>query len=388
MADGLGQQPIDGVIAELRETDPQLLREADLPYQHGFLSTVAAGPGDRSLALIVVLISALGVAAAIPFARVPLLQVDAFIPAYEAALILIDAITAVMLFGQFRWSRSPALLVLAAGYLYDALLIIPHMLSFPGVFASAGLLGGGQTTAWLFNFWHGGFPLFVIGYALLNARQGRRDAPASDSVDAAMVGLTVLATAALAIGLTVLATYHDTALPTLMAGNGYRPRPYLCRRRATWALGLVAIVVLWRQHRHTVLDLWLMVMLCAWVFDIALSAVFNAARFDLGFYAGCGYGLLAASFVLGVLLTETAGLHSRLGAAKALLDDYAHGLEDSQVRSAELEAGKITERQKGGWRSCTSRRKMEALGQATRWPGARLQQPPRYHHRQSRSARR
>ena len=36
----------------------------------------------------------------------------------------------------------------------------------------------------------------------------------------------------------------------------------------------------------------------AWVFDIALAAVLNAGRFDLGFYAGRIYGLLAASFVL------------------------------------------------------------------------------------------
>ena len=46
------------------------------------------------------------------------------------------------------------------------------------------------------------------------------------------------------------------------------------------------------------LDVWLMVVMCAWLFDIALSAIVNAARFDLGFYAGRIYGLCAASFVL------------------------------------------------------------------------------------------
>ena len=44
----------------------------------------------------------------------------------------------------------------------------------------------------------------------------------------------------------------------------------------------------------TVLDLWLMVVICAWAFDVALSAVFNAGRFDLGFYVGRTYGLLAS----------------------------------------------------------------------------------------------
>jgi two-component system sensor kinase FixL len=55
-----------------------------------------------------------------------------------------------------------------------------------------------------------------------------------------------------------------------------------------------------------------MVVLCAWLCDIALSAVFNAGRFDLGFYAGRIYGLLAASFVLVVLLAETVTLYARL----------------------------------------------------------------------------
>ena len=63
---------------------------------------------------------------------------------------------------------------------------------------------------------------------------------------------------------------------------------------------------------HTMIDLWLMVVMCAWIFDIALSAVFNAGRFDLGFYAGRVYGLLAATFVLLVLLVGTARLYARL----------------------------------------------------------------------------
>ncbi|HSI56346.1 MAG TPA: response regulator, partial [Ideonella sp.] len=46
--------------------------------------------------------------------------------------------------------------------------------------------------------------------------------------------------------------------------------------------------------------------------DVALSAMLNAGRFDLGFYAGRAYGLLAASFVLMVLLLENGRLHARL----------------------------------------------------------------------------
>src|SRR6266568_4166148 len=66
---------------------------------------------------------------------------------------------------------------------------------------------------------------------------------------------------------------------------------------------------------HRGLDVWLILVMAAWLFDIALSGILNAGRFDLGFYAGRLYGLLAASFVLIVLLIETGALYGR--AAKA-----------------------------------------------------------------------
>ena len=55
-----------------------------------------------------------------------------------------------------------------------------------------------------------------------------------------------------------------------------------------------------------------MVVLCAWLFDIALSAMVNVARFDLGFYAGRLYGLSAASFVLAVLLIDNVALQAQM----------------------------------------------------------------------------
>ena len=84
----------------------------------------------------------------------------AFIPSYQSALATNDLITAVLLYAQFGLLRSRALLLLAAGYLFTALMAVVHMLTFPGLFAPTGLLGATpQSTAWLYMFWHGGFPL-------------------------------------------------------------------------------------------------------------------------------------------------------------------------------------------------------------------------------------
>ena len=91
--------------------------------------------------------------AVIPFARIPLTKVITFIPAYESALAISDLVTAVLLLGQVARGRSRAYLALACGYLFSAAIIIPHALSFPGVFSETGLLGANdKTTAWLYVF--------------------------------------------------------------------------------------------------------------------------------------------------------------------------------------------------------------------------------------------
>jgi hypothetical protein len=83
-----------------------------------------------------------------------------------------------------------------------------------------------------------------------------------------------------------------------------------------WLLSLAALAVLWRRRPHSLVDTWLMVTLCVWIFDIALASVLNGGRYDLGWYAGRVYGLLAASFVMLVLLLENSVLHARIAAAR------------------------------------------------------------------------
>ena len=89
-----------------------------------FLSTLRPEPGERRAAWVVVLVSLAVFLAAAPFARVPLAPVNAFIPMYESALVITDLVTAVLLFGQFAILRSRALLLLASGYLFTALMTV------------------------------------------------------------------------------------------------------------------------------------------------------------------------------------------------------------------------------------------------------------------------
>ena len=274
-----------------------------------FLSTMPATGKDRAAAISIVVVSALLFACAVPFAGVPLAPVPAFVASYQSALAINDLITAVLLFSQLAVSRSRALLLLASGYLFTAIAAVTHALTFPGLFAPGGLLGAGpQTTVWLYMVWHGGFPLLVLGYATLKAHDNgtRMQSPSGNAI----AGSIAAVIAAMAACTAVVTAGHDF-LPILLKGGHYTP-VMLGVVSTVWCLSLAALAVLWFRKPHSVLDIWLMVVLCAWLFDIALSAILNVARFDLGFYLGRIYGLCAASFVLAVLLIDNVGLQAQL----------------------------------------------------------------------------
>jgi signal transduction histidine kinase/DNA-binding response OmpR family regulator len=139
--------------------------------------------------------------------------------------------------------------------------------------------------------------------------------PAGETRGSAVVATGVTVTAIVVACLLLAFTGHD-ALPAIMQGNRYTPT-MIGVVSIVWLASLAAVALLWRRRPHSVLDLWLIVVMCAWLSDVALSAMLNAGRFDLGFYFGRVYGLFAASFVLGVLLLENGLLHARLTEAHA-----------------------------------------------------------------------
>jgi PAS domain S-box-containing protein len=229
----------------------------------------------------------------------------------SGALTINDLVTAVLLLALFLIMRTRRLLLLGCAYLFTAMMVIAHALSFPGLFSETGLLGAGpQSTAWLYMFWHGGFPAMVIAYAFMKD-DGVAGAANSQRRAQQDLWLGIAGVMATAGALTVLATSGQSHLPAIMEGNRYTTAMIVVVG-IVWLLSVIAIPALWLRTRHTMIDVWLMVVMAAWVFDVALSAVFNAGRFDLGFYAGRIYGLLAATFVLGVLLVGTARLYGRL----------------------------------------------------------------------------
>src|SRR5688500_4997081 len=92
--------------------------------QQFLLSNLSPGPRQKRLALLVVLgiFIVFAVLTGNILAGSAPLRIDAFIPAYATAMFVNDSITAILLFAQFSILRSRALLVIANGYLFTALI--------------------------------------------------------------------------------------------------------------------------------------------------------------------------------------------------------------------------------------------------------------------------
>ncbi|MBA2733360.1 MAG: MASE4 domain-containing protein [Acidobacteria bacterium] len=307
-----------------------------------YLDHKKATPRTWLLALAMVLMLFVVFLALLPFVTVPLAASTAFIPAYESGLIVIELLTAIVLLGQFTSGAGTRVLILGCGYLFNAAIIVVHALSFPGAFGPTGVIGGGaQTTAWLYIFWHGGFPLFVMAFAAYNEA-----APATQKGRTwrTLIALTVLTCLVVSLGL--VSTIGHDLLPVVVKNGNYRLLVELGISPVLVVLCIIALVGILRRPQRSVLDVWLCAVMVIWIFDITLSAVVGSARYDLGWYAGRVFGLAAGTFILGVLLIEANLLHGNL----------ARALQDAD-QSKEREIASREEMARG--------QRLEAMGQLT-----------------------
>ena len=105
------------------------------------LANVPPTPAQRRMARAFLLALLVILFVTWPFAELKLPEVHAFVPTLAAALFVSDCVTAALLFGQFALLRQWALLVIATGYLFSALIAVAHALAVPGAFTPTGILG-------------------------------------------------------------------------------------------------------------------------------------------------------------------------------------------------------------------------------------------------------
>jgi signal transduction histidine kinase len=278
------------------------------------IATMPATGRQRKIAVGVIILLAVATAVIAPFASIEVTRVDAFIPVVQTVLSVGDFITAILLFAQFSIQPQRALLALASGYIFSGSFALLQTLTFPGAYAPAGLIGDGfNTPGWLFVLWHTTFPTAILVYALSKDESGVSALPGRSTMT--RIGTTVAYTLALTAGLTWIVTTKTDYLPSLYAANVTLQTRFANQINvALWLWGTTALAVLFARRR-TILDLWLMVTLLAWMPNFLVAAIASSVRFSIGWYAARCFVLIGSYMLLTVLLIETTFLYSRLASA-------------------------------------------------------------------------
>ena len=245
-----------------------------------------------------------------PYARLQLLPITGFIPVYGTVIAINNVITAALIFAQFWVVRWTWLLILAGGYFFAGLIIVPYVLTFPEAFAPSGLLGAGtQTSAWVAAAWHLGSPMILIVAMLV--RGSRETTGTWQPAPGVTIVLSIFLVNAIVWGLTWAIVAYDQMLPQVYMGQIQLRHVIIALAIPFITLDVVALGLLWLRRR-SVLDLWLMVMCVTWLSEVLLSGILAGSRFSVGWYSGRIFEMTATFVVLLLFLSEKTALYANL----------------------------------------------------------------------------
>ncbi|QCT01198.1 diguanylate cyclase [Paenibacillus algicola] len=270
----------------------------------------------------------------LPFGSRMLIEIKPFLPGFISWFVLGDFLTSYLLFSQFRATRSLPLLVLSCTYLYTALITIPHILTFPGVFSETGLIGAGdQSAVWLWVLWHGGFPIGILLY-LWSGRKSASPVAVKRIKTAGLIA--VLLVLGIVFLLYLLVTLGNDMLPRIIQKGNFRVLLESGIGPVVWGLNLVALLLLLWVHRgRSVLHLWLSVAVFAFLMDVTLT-LYSGARYSLGWYAARTNSLISATVVICSLMYEVNKLYVRLIRNREQLLRSRMRLEEANERLTRL----------------------------------------------------
>ena len=287
------------------------------------------GPATRKQALVAsvcALAMLLTLTLAAPRARDALPGIAPFMAMCALTVFTTSSIAAFLLGARFAATRVAMLAALGGAYAFTAVAVALQLLMFPGVFARAGLLGAlPHSAAWMWVFWHGGFPALVIVAELVRKRL---PAPpfARERLEA-RGWLLIAVPAAVAALLGVLVTQVDLAPPFQEVANAVPSSESAFASAVAnnlaglviCALNLAAIaLVLLKGRLRLVLDLWIVVALIASLVDAALNAL-SIERFTVGWYVARVFSMFAPGVLVCVLVWEVSALYRQLAEEHATL---------------------------------------------------------------------
>ncbi len=210
-------------------------------------------------------------------------ELPGFNAAFAAGVFVADLATAFLLLIVFRREAKLSVLLLAAAFLFSALMALTYLLAFPGaVMAGRPLVGSGQTISWVYNGWIAGFALVALAAVLAEIRNdgARRVAMKPRAASAVACGLAFLA----ALAVLMVAAHWGDRLPMLSAAGNWTILNVVINYGGVVVLmACVALILLAIGPRND-LFLWLCIALAAMALGNVLSAA-GGGRYTVGWYA-------------------------------------------------------------------------------------------------------
>lgn len=231
----------------------------------------------------------------------------------DTARLLLGVVGSVLLFGQYRVTRVPACLALAAGFLLTSLTTSAQLLRE---------LQGVNTDLRLLLITDLALPAAMIAQAILR-RPSDAEAPrASKAVQPNAVIAITVTFAALVVWVTAATLEPGAGAPAVQASTAWRTFS-----AAVLGGTLVAAMTLLWQRRSSLLDLWFMVALAIWFMDAMLRAVAlddAVATWHFGRF----YRVLGLGCVVFALLSQSFARFARFERRRADGEKFIDGVAD------------------------------------------------------------
>ncbi|WP_305823965.1 MASE4 domain-containing protein [Massilia brevitalea] len=291
-------------------------------------SAPALLPFQRYAALTALAIAVLTLAL-MPIAADKWPAIPAFLPAYQSTIIVAYTVAAYLLYGYFKQTRTHAVLYLWSGSVYTGLILLAQFLSVPGAFVPGErLLGGGQTTSWLWFYWHLGATGMLFCYALAELR-----APGRRVDDTRAAFLRALGWTGVIVGVTLASvTVFEAALPIVDINGDFNRITHSGYAPFIQAVIMAALIMMWRATRfRTPIAAWIGVAMVALAFDNAITMA-GGTRLSVGWYVGRLNALFAALVMLGLYLKEINRVYLRATEHAQLLAQAHERLESEHAR--------------------------------------------------------
>src|SRR5215468_10970143 len=222
--------------------------------------------------------------AVLPFAEKPGPNAPAISLLFGATVFATELPTSLLLFVRFRANPHWSLLILGSAFLYSALMVVPHLLTFPGaVLADQALVGSSrQASGYIFVLWVIGFALLTFVSVLFETRASRHQF-ALVRVDRA-VCTAISAVSVIVLSVILIAILLDDHLPALVKlsprWTGYSQ--FVILIAIALFAGSIAIVLLSIRNE---LFLWLVMALATDVIASIVTEV-GGARYTVGWLMG------------------------------------------------------------------------------------------------------